>query len=294
MSASENALPENQGSADGDADAAKRKRAPRKQTFSERWRRMSLPNQLMFLATLVIAVATVANVAVFIAQSISSSGQTNKLVGYAKTQANAASDISDASQQFSDTAEDINERMSEAVDQLTVAATNAKASIRATQDAMRLDQRAWVVVKGIGPSPEANKQWNLRVVFSDTGKTPAKSFTASCAVEPADSEQAIKWTLSHFDGGSLLVPNDQHFCTLHPFGLGKLTQEAADYLTSQSAHNYVYGAAIYQDIFGRWHWLTFCSGMRPGAQEWQDCDNGNDTGDGNVPPPPFDKAAKPN
>ena len=80
---------------------------------------MSLPNQLMFLATFVIAAATVVNVIVFTAESISSSNQTDNLVRYAKVQANASSDQADAAQQFSDTAEDINSRMSDAVDQLT-------------------------------------------------------------------------------------------------------------------------------------------------------------------------------
>jgi hypothetical protein len=58
--------------------------------------------------------------------------------------ANAASDQADAAQQFSDTAEDINGRMQDAVDQLEASANNAKASIHATQDALRLEQRAWV------------------------------------------------------------------------------------------------------------------------------------------------------
>jgi hypothetical protein len=107
---------------------------------------MSLPNQLMFLATLVIAVATVVNVIVFTAESISGASQTDKLVEYAKAQANASSDQADAAQQFSDTAEDISGRMQDAVAQLQAAAENAKAGIRATQNAIRLEQRAWVAM----------------------------------------------------------------------------------------------------------------------------------------------------
>ena len=44
------------------------KRQPRKQTFRERWRRMSLPNKLMFFATVVIAFGTVVNVSVLVLQ----------------------------------------------------------------------------------------------------------------------------------------------------------------------------------------------------------------------------------
>src|ERR1700686_2566217 len=89
--------------------------------------------------------------------------------------ADAASNQADAAQQFSDTAEDINGGIADAKEQLEAAVKHAKRSIQATQDATRLDQRAWVVVKGISGVPTLNQPLSLNVFFMNTGKTPAKN-----------------------------------------------------------------------------------------------------------------------
>lgn len=88
--------------------------------------------------------------------------------------ANAASDQADAAQQFSDTAEDINNRMSDAVDKLQAAAENAKASIKATQDALRLEQRAWVFVSAMELKPLVlNDPFTIQFFVKNEGRTPA-------------------------------------------------------------------------------------------------------------------------
>jgi ABC-type transporter Mla subunit MlaD len=90
-------------------------------------------------AGVIIGVITLLIFAGQLYEMIEGGTATDKLVDYSKVQANASSDQADAAQQFSDTAEDINGRMSDAVDQLQAAAANAKSGITATQDAMRLD-----------------------------------------------------------------------------------------------------------------------------------------------------------
>jgi hypothetical protein len=88
--------------------------------------------------------------------------------------ADAAIDQADAAQQFSDTAEDINNRMSDAVDQLTTTTDNVKASIQATQEAMRLDQRAWLGIwhTYILPADQTGTI-KIQIEIVNTGKTPA-------------------------------------------------------------------------------------------------------------------------
>jgi gas vesicle protein len=106
--------------------------------------------------------------------------QTDKLVDYAKVQANAASDIGDAAQQFSDTADDTNNSISDAVDQLKAAAENTRTTIRNAQSAFRDEQRAWVGVSEAGtvdfsePNP-----WTVAVIFFNSGRTPARNVQAS-------------------------------------------------------------------------------------------------------------------
>ena len=76
---------------------------------------------------------------------------TAALVGYAQRQADDADKIklsaekqATAAQKFADTAGLINSGMGDAVKKLDAQARASAASIKATQDAMRLDQRAWV------------------------------------------------------------------------------------------------------------------------------------------------------
>lgn len=280
MSASDNALPENDGKPLGDSGTAKPKRAPRKQTFTERWRRMSLPNQLMFLATFVIAAATVVNVIVFTAESISSSNQTDNLVRYAKVQANASSDQADAAQQFSDTAEDINSRMSDAVDQLTETANSAKASIRATQGVMRLDQRAWVANAGMAMNPpELGKKWNGYVAWSNSGKTFAKQGKPRChwvvVVTKIQSEHDLMKLVPNTtttESIGVLGPSAQYKTIIESKG----PIDVADKARIEGNYTYMWGEMTYKDIFERPHTTVYCSWRQGATGEFLQCPFHND------------------
>lgn len=163
----------------------------------------------------------------------------------------------------------------------------SKATLQATQDQMRLDQRAWVVLRGIGPGPTLDQPWNLNAVFTNTGKTPAKNVEWSCVNEYAKDESSLKrWRLPYANP-TLLAPNDQKMCILHPVTTPKVTQPVLDVLKSSQVQLFVYGSVVYLDVFGQWHWLTFCQKLQPEGQAWDGCTKGDDTGDGRYPPPPF-------
>jgi len=99
---------------------------------------------------------------------------TDKLVNYSEAQANSASDQADAAQQFSDTTEAINSGITGAVDQLEATANNAKASIKATQDALRLEQRAWVFISGMSLKPLVlHEPFTVELWLKNEGRTPA-------------------------------------------------------------------------------------------------------------------------
>lgn len=211
--------------------------------------------------------------------------QTDKLVGYAKTQANSTGDQADAAQQFSDTAEDINGRMSDAVDQLGTAAKNAKAGIRATQDAMRLDQRAWIVWKAIEGKPELDKPWTLKTYFTNSGKTPAKNVRVNCIVDHAKDESALDFNkIAPETRPAIIAPNDPTtYCELNPLKIDKVHQEVLNIFSSKQEIIFFYGFVTYDDIFRREHWLTFCHAMEPDGKTWDTCHVYNDTGDGKKP-----------
>jgi hypothetical protein len=156
--------------------------------------------------------------------------QTDQLVSYAKAQADAARDQSDAAQQFSDTAEDINGGIADATDQLEAAANNAKRSIEATQDAMRLEQRAWVALKPTATGPlyfNNEGAWlPINVVMTNIGHSPARyvklweklvvslapptseEIETTCALlkKPPASKETNGWVLFPTEIGEQLYP----------------------------------------------------------------------------------------
>jgi hypothetical protein len=233
-------------------------------------------------------IVTIVTGVIFLGQlyeMISGGTQTDKLVNYSKVQANAASDQADAAQQFSDTSEDINNRISDAVDQLQDAASNAKAGIQATQDAMRLDQRAWVGVKGMEGTPQLNQPWQPHVVFTNTGRTPAKNVRMWCTLEPEYLGTPFKFTKSALGNQrTLIVPNQEPYCQMEATPAAKMDQPTLDSLNSGKLAVAVYGLVTYDDVFGDSHWLTFCKVIHTDGKAWDDCpEGGNDTGDGKKP-----------
>ena len=200
--------------------------------------------------------------------------------------ANAAIDQADAAQQFSDTAEDINGEMSDAVDQLSAAANNAKASIQATQDAMRLDQRAWLSVGDDTYAIDESGPVTSSVTVLNTGKSPATNVLCRITgvTKPkghvlADSDIVYSADLPTQKQGTLF-PN-QHF----PLAAGGPPMEPGSQrrwfasVRSGEQVQYFFGNVRYKDTFGRDHWTHFCSQFVPGTKSGTPCPIYNDTDD---------------
>jgi hypothetical protein len=224
----------------------------------------------MIILTAIIAIATAANVIVYWCESESSSKQTQKLIDTAKIQANAAGDQADAAQQFSDTAEDINGRMSDAVDQLTAAAENAKTSIKATQDALQLEQRAWVFISAMQLKPLVlNDPFTVEYLIKNEGKTPAT---------PRKEGRIFMWISPGRPAGRLddVAPTPEHRVgVIFPETVygpspisstdngGQRVVQAGD-IASYNAKPptlwiYIYGRLVYTDAFGKGHTTSFCA-----------------------------------
>ena len=222
-------------------------------------------------------------------EMISGGTQTDKLVSYAKAQADASSDQADAAQQFSDTAEDINGGMAEAVDQLTEAANNSKSGIKATQEAMRLDQRAWIGTDGIisnPTSPEVDKTWDVIVSWKNTGKTPAKNIIMWNAEHvlknPPNVNVDCAEAISHKATTTLLPPNASYKAILH-VGDGAKVPSTWEKDIDDAGALYIDGCVIYDDVFQRKHWMTYCGVFNRKITAFDLCKRYNDTGDGEPP-----------
>ncbi len=173
----------------------------------------------------------------------------------------------------------------DAVHEARISRQQSQQALNATINQFRLDQRAWVVLKGIESNPQLGKPWELRVVFTNTGKTPARGATLSCKLQPGTSEKDV----DQFKRGpigkepTLIVPNQEPFCILYPTQSPAVTQEVLDMYAQKRVVVSVSGIVTYSDIFDKMHWLTFCRIMHPNGRDWSDCKTGNDTGDGEHP-----------
>lgn len=148
----------------------------------------------------------------------------------------------------------------------------------------QLDERAWIVLKGIAHKPELGKPWNLEVIFSNTGKTPARFVKESCnLVSMAGAVDAPRtFKLFPYGSASFVAPGSQHFCVLAAsHGITKADLAA---IRDRKFTVFVYGAVLYEDVFGDHHWLTFCQKARSDLLGWNPCESHNDTGDGRKPP----------
>jgi hypothetical protein len=153
---------------------------------------------------------------------------------------------------------------------------------------MRLDQRAWVVWKGIGGVPQLDKQWVIETYFTNSGKTPAKNVKASCFLETNKGESEIDFNKVSITKTTptIIAPNDPStYCVLHPLTTvaEKVTQDILDNFARKEITPIVFGSLTYKDIFGTEHWLTFCHAMEPNGITWDACTVYNDTGDGKKP-----------
>ena len=210
----------------------------------------------------------------------SGSVDTHILAEAAKKQAEKAETISDATRQAAAAMDASNSQAKKSLDKTL---EQSKAILDATIRTSRLDQRAWVVWKGIEGKPELDKPWNLNVYITNTGKTPAREMHISCHLETAESEENLTFKEGPFERGTIMAPNQLSYCVLHPLTVSKVKQETLDLLTSGRATVFVYGTVVYDDIFGEKHWLTFCQSMHPEGDAWDACQKHNDTGDGSKP-----------
>lgn len=281
----------------GDTGLPQPRRVPRKKTFGERWRLMSLPNQLMFGATVVIALATVVNVIVFTLESISGGKQTDKLVAYAETQAKAASDISDAADDFTDSAHWMEEHMNDPAnamqDSVDTASENTKTTIKNAQAAFRADQRAWVgVQEADGKDFSETTPWTVTVVFFNSGKSPARNVQTSAKYKtshiPLAGPPAEDIENLHFRPAQSIAPQGRYFQLMGgvipaepytPFQMKGFDQLIPEYqsIKTKQLLMYYFGILKYDDVFGNHRETHYCILLaNPDTKEAAFCDSFND------------------
>jgi hypothetical protein len=257
-------------------------------------KKMNTSDKIMVWATCVIAAGTLVSAAAIYEQwreMVKGGADTGALVGYAQRQADDADKIklsadkqATAAQKFADTAGLINSGIGDAVKKLDAQANNSAASIKTTQEAIRLEQRAWVVVKGTQGVPELGKPWGIRVVFTNNGTTPARNTRISCNVEGEPRGTPFRFKKVPVGSSFLMTPNVEQWCVLFPTSPQLINQDALNKIANRDIVISIFGTVTYDDIFHQSHWYTFCREMETDAANWEECETGGDaTGDGKPP-----------
>jgi hypothetical protein len=219
----------------------------------QRPKKMSKSDWIMSIATIVIALGTIVSAAAIFLQ------WREMVNGGADTVAikNAAQKQADAAQQFADASDGINENVNDAVTKLDAQANDSAASIKATQEAMRLDQRAWFGIKEITlTNPLAlGKPVQISILGLNTGKTPALNVhPTEIRVGPSETDKSLDLVV-HSTDRQVVAPNN----TNSFFATVTYPDDSIKALMAETISIYVRGELKYQDVFGLTHTTEFCA-----------------------------------
>jgi hypothetical protein len=158
-----------------------------------RWKQTALHNKALVLTGAIVALGTLAQLFIVIANNRATSRQTDKLIQAAGIQADAASKASAAADSFARSADGMNARLTAAEQDFQRMAKDSENSSRAAQvqaaqalntsiEESKTDQRAWFGVSDFEVSqydPDNPQQpFRLRLKFRNSGKTPALQIKA--------------------------------------------------------------------------------------------------------------------
>lgn len=211
---------------------------------------------------------------------------------YAGNIKDAAQQTTVAAQKFSTAASEIDTKIGFAEKDFSRMAQNSANAIRATQEQMRQDQRAWMGLDKVSGKPEVGKPFDVYLALKNTGRTPAKNVTIYSSYDPEPVGHAPNFGLiGEPINVGFVSPNAVHFFIVHPSRGKNITKEQMPVIDTFTL--FVHGILTYQDIYGRKHWFTYCLSMEKDGSRYDYYSSHNDVGDGD---PPYDlrKAHKPN
>jgi Tfp pilus assembly protein PilE len=146
------------------------------------------------------------------------------------------------------------------------AANTAEKTLKQSIQAYQVDQRAWVSVLDIEPKNQGS--FGIKIVLTNTGKTPARGFTLSAAGDVGGkrgSEQKLS-------GSGIIAPGGKFSSFMQANGS-----------ITNSTKLAVHGRVDYSSVFGGQHWTTFCYYLIPEKvgtpSGFAPCESGNNTDD---------------
>lgn len=165
---------------------------------------------------------------------------------------------------------------------------DSEKAIRATQDAMRLDQRAWVAMASVTGALTLNQPWVVHLGARNTGKTFAKNFRERDFISRIPRKDAVPdfdpRNLIPYGSVSILPPNGDYTADIPVTGedsnphVDNPSQIDLDNIKSGDWSIYAFGKLEYDDIFRVHHWTTYCFFISR-KDTWESCRQHNDADD---------------
>ncbi len=141
--------------------------------------------------------------------------------------------------------------------------SNAKSTIGAAQEQMRLDQRAWVGATAINVVAVEGQPLRFDILYTNSGKTIAREVSEQ-------SNWKVAWTKDKFVA-TYPPGGPQSYGVLQP-GAHVTSTAKVDYtlnnatlsgIKNGTVRAYVYGFLTYVDVFHRKHFSKFCGYVDP-------------------------------
>jgi uncharacterized repeat protein (TIGR01451 family) len=198
--------------------------------------------------------------------------QTDRLIEQAIEQANHAAEQARAANMAACAAKTSSEHFAD------VAGSSVQ-SIQLAQQAMHMEQRAWVFVTETRASElQLGQPLSITVVFKNTGRTPAKNVQISTHLEPLPKGQAPEPKLEKMQNRGVIPPNGTVFVTIstgrkHAEGV---TEQGLKAITSGELVIWVYGTITYDDIFETRQATMFCYMLHPDGRTFAAAEVYND------------------
>jgi hypothetical protein len=181
-------------------------------------------------------------------------------------------------------------------------ARGSEAAVKTAQSSVQLDQRAWIGVTNITGKPVVGEALKIRVMYQNTGRTPATAANNSCLVAGVErgkqpvfppfakatlaADQVVSRSVFPPNGSGSVTGSIFRKDTLTPY---PFTQADVDRVTNGAVVLYVRALITYDDIFGRHHWITACYTYDPNnttPDQYNACEWGNLVDRDGEPPPP--------
>lgn len=156
--------------------------------------------------------------------------------------------------------------------------SQSREALNQTIEVARSEQRAWVGAECCKGDLEVGKPFDVSVYLKNSGRSPAIEFRAWATAEPKKAGEKPTFTrfATRTPSRGILVPNAVYKIDVNPAKGKDMGEVPVQAIKTGKIKIYIYGRANYKDIFGRPHWVTFCSYFTTDGK-YIVCDTHNET-----------------